>query len=100
LNTATSGAAQIDLDPASNTAQTSVTVVNSGPATVGIARLAGQQVQITLTGDPGQGYQVQSSSNLVNWIPVLNGTTAPNGTLKFSTSTSAHSQFYRSIRLP
>jgi uncharacterized repeat protein (TIGR01451 family) len=102
VTTATATCAQTDLDPLSNSAQVSTTVVSPVAATLTIVPVAGGQFQITLSGDPGVAYSLQGSSNLFNWVAVATGTAAPSGTFKYTT-TNANSfnyRFYRSVRLP
>ena len=93
---------QLDLDLPSNTAQVSTTVQAPLRAKLDIAAVANQQFQITLTGDAGQIYVLQGSSNLVNWATVFTGTAAANGSFKFTTTNAAsfNYRFFRSVRLP
>jgi len=102
VNTAVATSAQADLDLPSNTAQVSTSVQAPLRAKLDIVAMANQQFQITLTGDAGQIYVLQGSSNLVNWAPVFTGTAAPNGSFKFTTTNGAsfNYRFFRSVRLP
>lgn len=100
VNTATATSAQLDLDPASNTAQVSTTVLTPVPVNLTIARSGASQFQFSLAGDPNQAYRLEASSNLSSWTTLATGTSSPAGTLKFTNSPSATYQFYRSRRLP
>ena len=65
--------------------------------TLGINRAGGSN-QLTLTGPTNYNYLVESSSNLVDWIPaaIVPNT---NGTVLFSvpTATNSNAQFYRAV---
>jgi hypothetical protein len=58
---------------------------------VGTVLHAQGQFSFTVNGPPGTGYVIQSSSNLVNWVPVLTNV-AP---FTFSDSVSMVDHFYR-----
>jgi hypothetical protein len=65
--------------------------------TLGISRANGSN-QLTLTGPTNYNYLVQSSSNLVDWIPAAI-VPNPNGTALFSdpTATNYSRRFYRAV---
>src|SRR5207248_450326 len=100
INVATATSDQLDLDPLSNTAQTTTTVQVPLSAHLSIATLPNNAFQISLTADPSQSYQLQASSNLLNWTTLQVRTAAANGTLKFTNSAASDYRFYRSTRLP
>jgi uncharacterized repeat protein (TIGR01451 family) len=100
VNTVTATSAQLDLDPASNTAEVSTTVQIPVAVNLTIARTGASQYQFSLAGDPNQAYRLEASSNLFNWAALATGTSSASGTLKFTNSPTADYQFYRSRRLP
>jgi subtilisin-like proprotein convertase family protein len=63
--------------------------------------LADGTFQTTLVGNDGIRYQIQSSSNLLDWSPVVT-TTVPGGsyTLTVPAGGSGQMRFYRAIQLP
>jgi subtilisin-like proprotein convertase family protein/arylamine N-acetyltransferase len=63
LNITTTATAQTELAAAS-----SVTTAN--PVTIANLMVAGGQVQLTLQGQPGQAYLLESSTDLLNWQPL------------------------------
>ena len=65
--------------------------------TLGISRAGGSN-QLTLTGPTNYNYLVESSSNLVDWIPVVIVANT-NRTALFSVpaATNANAQFYRAV---
>lgn len=80
---------------ASGTANLSI-VVNDfsqliSPATVG------NGFRFTLQGQPVRIYQVQASTNLVNWIPITNVTTSAGGTVQVTNTSTFPYRFYRAI---
>jgi hypothetical protein len=54
------------------------------------------QFQITATGAPGSGYTIQTSSNLVDWVPLVNLVNT-NGTIQYldTPNTNSPQLFYR-----
>jgi hypothetical protein len=101
-NTAIATSAQMDIDPVSNTAKVLTTAITPTASHLSILPIVNGQYEITVTGDPGQGYQVQGATNFVNWVPVFTGTAAANGTFKFNTTNAQtfNYRFFRSVRLP
>jgi len=69
----------------------------TNPITLGVSRANGTN-QLTLTGPTNYNYLVQSSSNLVDWIPaaIVPNT---NGTALFSdpAATNSTKRFYRAV---
>jgi subtilisin-like proprotein convertase family protein len=57
--------------------------------------------QTTLTGNDGLNYQIQSSANMTEWMPVTN-TTVPGGsyTLTLPVSTNGPMKFLRAVQIP
>jgi uncharacterized repeat protein (TIGR01451 family) len=97
---ATNSLAQVDLDPNSNIAVTTTTVLSPVAATLSIQLVDGQQLLVTLVGEPGQAYTVQGSTNFTTWSPVFNGTVPPSGILKFVVPNSPTGRYFRSVRVP
>jgi uncharacterized repeat protein (TIGR01451 family) len=97
---ATNSLAQVDLDPTSNFASTSTTVLSPLPAVLAIQPVPGQQLQITVTGQSGQIYTVQGSVNFTAWTPVFTGTIPPAGAFRFTVPNSSNYRFFRAVRLP
>jgi len=96
----TNSPAQVDLDPTSNFASIETTVLSPTPAVLAIQTVAGQQLLITLTAQPGQAYTVQGSVNFTSWSPVFTATIPSSGILKFTIPNSSSSRFFRAVRLP
>ncbi len=66
-------------------------------ASLSASRMAGELLQLSVIGSPGQNYGIQTSSNLVSWTTVTTNT----GTFIFTdTVTNAPQRFYRVIQLP
>jgi uncharacterized repeat protein (TIGR01451 family) len=97
---ATNSPVQVDLDPSSNLSSTSTTVLSPLPATLAIEAVAGQQLLITVTAEPGQVYTVQGSTNFTTWSAVFTGTVPGSGILKFTVPNSSNDRFFRSVRVP
>lgn len=97
---ATNSLAQVDLDPTSNFAVITTTVLSPLPARLAIESVSGQQLQITVTAQPGQVYTVQGSINFTTWFPVFSGTVPASGILKFTVSNSFNFRFFRAVRVP
>ena len=91
-----------DPNPADSTASTSVSVVSSTPPQLS-ASLSGTpgSFQFTVTGQSGQEYIIQASTNLVNWVDVY---TNPDYTAPFNfvdpNETNYTSRFYRVVTGP
>jgi uncharacterized repeat protein (TIGR01451 family) len=97
---ATNSPAQVDLDPTSNFASTSTTVLSPLPAILAIEPAPGQQLQITVSGQSGQVYTVQGSVNFTAWTPVFTGTIPSAGAFRFSVPNSSNYRFFRAVRIP
>jgi uncharacterized repeat protein (TIGR01451 family) len=99
--TATNSSAQVDLDPTSNLALTTTTVLSPLSALLDIAPVnGGQQLQITIAAEPGQIYTLQGSVNFTTWSSVFTGTVPSSGILKFIVANSSNYRFFRSVRVP
>jgi hypothetical protein len=63
--------------------------------------LPGGQVEMKLTGNPNQAYEIQISSNLVNWS-ALTTFVYTNGLMPFTDSTAVGvpNRFYRARQVP
>ncbi len=58
--------------------------------------ISSDRVQLQFAGETGQCYQLESSTGLVDWVPVVLFTNA-NGTVWFEESTASQPhRFYRS----
>ena len=97
---ATNSPAQVDLDPTSNFASIQTTVLSPTPAVLAIQTVAGQQLLITLTAEPGQTYTVQGTVNFTTWSPVFTATIPSSGILKFTIPNSSSYRFFRAVRIP
>jgi subtilisin-like proprotein convertase family protein len=66
-------------------------------ASLSASRMAGELLQLSVSGSPGQSYGIQISSNLVSWTTIMTNT----GSFIFTDSlTNAPERFYRAIQLP
>lgn len=67
------------------------------PATLSLTN-SSNGMQITVQGEAGQNYQIQTSSNLVNWILFTNQSST-NGIITFTDkpATNVHARFYRAM---
>lgn len=77
-----------------------LTVFN--PFTIGSASFqSGNLFQMTASGDNGRSYRLESSTNLVNWSPVVTNTVS-SGSATYTDSAAAGKvlRFYRIILLP
>jgi uncharacterized repeat protein (TIGR01451 family) len=85
---------------------TTITPVNSinplAPPTLYAASLAGGSLQLTLVGEEGQTYTIQTSSNLLNWTPVFTNTAAASNSsfIYLDTHSNAPLRFYRAVHPP
>lgn len=80
----------------------SVPLIVFNPFTVGAATFQpGGLFQLTATGDDGRAYRLESSTNLVNWTPVVTNSVS-SGTATFTDSTAGGRvlRFYRIVLLP
>jgi hypothetical protein len=67
---------------------------------VGSARSSGGQFSFTLQSQPGLSFEIQASTNLVNWATVATLTNS-SGTIPFTTPTAGFTRrFYRARQLP
>lgn len=58
-------------DAGSITSPVAVLTVHPAPRFTGLVRRPGRGVEITLTGQPGRVLEVQVSTNLVHWLPLI-----------------------------
>jgi hypothetical protein len=80
-----------------------LTITSSGQITAaplvasgGAVLLPGGQMQISLSGQAGQMYVLDASSDLINWIPVVtNSLSAANDTFLVLINTNTTANFYR-----
>jgi uncharacterized repeat protein (TIGR01451 family) len=102
LNSASVSSDTPDPNPDDGTASTSVAVVSSTPPQLS-ASVSGTpgSFQFTITGQSGQEYIIQASTNLVNWVDVY---TNPDYTAPFNfvdpNATNYTSRFYRVVTGP
>lgn len=91
---------ELDVDPANNLAFVLTTVVAPLPAALTISP-TNAQFLLVLTGEPGQTYVIQASSNFSSWVPIYTDVAA-GGTVKFTTTDAQNFQyrFYRAVRVP
>jgi hypothetical protein len=80
-------------------ATVNVSVINPAPATVSAATLSAGRLSFSYSGSSGLSYVVQSSSNLLNWLPVVTNL-ASGSPVPFSNPATNRSQFYRIGLLP
>jgi len=102
-NLVTVAANEYDLNPEDNAAQTVATVLNVAPARLtGEYSTAAGVFQLLLSGQSGQTYIIQTSTNLMDWANVLTNVAALNGTVKYTdpTASNAVHRFYRGLRVP
>ena len=101
VNTATVSTASTDLYLAESTAANVTTVATPPSAYLQASNFAGG-LQLTLLGQSGQNYAIQTSSNLVTWTSVLTNTASLGGAsfIYNDSRTNAPLRFYRAIRLP
>jgi uncharacterized repeat protein (TIGR01451 family) len=101
VNTATVSTASTDLYLAESTTANSTTVATPPSAYLEATNFA-TGLQLTLEGQEGQNYAIQTSSNLLIWTSVFTNTASlNNGSFIYTdTRTNAPLRFYRAIRLP
>jgi uncharacterized repeat protein (TIGR01451 family) len=102
-NSATVTAAEVDLNSDNNGSQTVTTVVGLLPTHLAASTLkTNGSFQLTLTGQAGQTYVIQASTNLVNWVPIATNTLNVTGTYKYidTNSPSFNQRYYRAAHLP
>jgi len=80
-------------------APVNVSVVNPAPVSLSAAAVSSGLFSFSYSATPGLAYVVQSSSNLVNWLP-LTTNTAAGGTVPFSNPAIHGAEFYRVGLLP
>ena len=89
-NTVTVACQQTDLNPANNSAQTVTSVLG-----LAIQPAPDGQYQLTIAGQPGQTYVIESSPDLSSWIPVSTNTAAGAPIVFLVSPQSASRAFYR-----
>ncbi len=67
---------------------------------VSLPRQTAGRLQFQFTGEPGQRYQIESSTNLINWQPVQVFTNLTGTTLFEDSTTNGARYFYRSRLVP
>jgi uncharacterized repeat protein (TIGR01451 family) len=91
-----------DPNPADGTASTNVVVVSSTPPQLAVSPVgANGSFQFSVTGQSGQEYIIQASTNLMNWVDIY---TNPDYTAPFNfvdpNATNYTSRFYRVVTGP
>jgi len=101
VNTATVSTASADLFLSDSTAVNSTTVAPPPASFLEATNIAGS-LQLTLLGQAGQNYAIETSSNLLNWTAVVTNTASLSSSsfIYTDTRTNAPQRFYRAIRLP
>jgi uncharacterized repeat protein (TIGR01451 family) len=101
VNTATVSTASTDLYLAESTAVNTTTVATPSSSYLEATNLA-TGLQLTLLGQAGQNYAIQTSSNLLMWTSIVTNTASLEGSsfIFIDTRTNAPLRFYRAIRLP
>lgn len=101
VNTASATAAQLDLNPANNSAQTSTQVIAPAPARFVDVVFTNSTLQATLLGEPGQTYVIHAAAGFTTWSAIFTNTTAANGTFKFvdADAPGFGERFYRAVRV-
>jgi uncharacterized repeat protein (TIGR01451 family) len=78
-----------------------ITPVIGMPPVLWQASIVGGTVHLVLSGQPGESYIIQTSTNLVSWTSISTNVAGVGGTFPLVVqSTNAPSQFYRSLHLP
>jgi uncharacterized repeat protein (TIGR01451 family) len=90
-----------DLYPADNTASFVSTVAQAGDAKLVGSYVTGNGFSLVLTGQTGEPYIVQFSTNLTSWVSISTNTPV-NGTFTIidSAATGAPNRYYRAYRAP
>ena len=88
--------------PLGNLTSTNGQLTVFNPFALGTANFQlGGLFQITASGDNGRSYRLESSTNLVNWVPVVtNVVSGGSATFTDSGATSQTRRFYRIVLLP
>jgi uncharacterized repeat protein (TIGR01451 family) len=97
-NSASISANETDLDTGNNSAQSTTTVISPIPAELS-ASIVSNQIQLTITAEPGLSYVVEASTNLTTWNPISTNT-AITGAFKIvdPASTTLSARYYRVVR--
>jgi subtilisin family serine protease len=72
------------------------------PATLGPPRFVStNQFQFRLSGEPGAIYRIETSTNLLNWLPVWTNNVPPEGVVDFTDPEAGidRQRFYRAVQL-
>ncbi len=94
---------ETDLNPGNNSALATVAVYNPIPAVLsGKYDSTGGVFRLTMTGQSGQTYLFQVSTNLASWVNLATNVASPAGVIQFTDTgaTNSVSRFYRTIWLP
>ncbi|MCL5097165.1 MAG: hypothetical protein M1608_06505 [Candidatus Omnitrophica bacterium] len=95
-------AIQDDLSPTNNTAQTTITVLAPTPPSVNTGTVSSEGAfHLLLSGQPGQGFVIQTSTTLFDWTPLFTNTFV-NSTFEFidTNAPGISQQFYRAVPWP
>jgi uncharacterized repeat protein (TIGR01451 family) len=100
-NSATVSADVADLYPTDNTASFVTTVIQAASAQLAGSYVNGNGFNLVLTGQTGEPYIVQFSTNLTSWVSI-NTNTPVNGTFTITDggATSSKTRYYRAFRAP
>ncbi len=100
VNRATVSSSSLDLQPANNAAQTTVSVYGVIPSTL-TGSIGNGQFNLEVTGQPGLTYEIQVSSSLSTWTAISTNVAPPSGVIKVSDPlvTGPAARFYRSVRV-
>jgi len=101
-NYASVSAATPDPNPDDDTASMTINVSSvAQPVQFGTFVFSNGTFQFTVTGQPGQEYIVQASTNLLNWVTVYTNPLPYNSfTYTNSSAASYHALFYRVVGVP
>ncbi len=94
---------ETDLNPGDNSAVAAAAVFNPIPAVLnGKYDAANGVFRLTMTGQSGQTYLFQVSTNLANWVNLATNVASPAGLIQFTDTgaTNSVSRFYRTIWQP
>jgi uncharacterized repeat protein (TIGR01451 family) len=100
ISTASVWGNEVDLNPESNSAETTTTVVMPAPSIL-TGSLVDGQLRLTVTAEPGLEYAIQVSTDLTSWVFLSTNTASSGDTIKFTdpSSPDLNQRFYRTKRL-
>lgn len=77
-----------------------MTIVTPTPIELSSTKLGGNQFSFAYSADPGLDYLIQTSSNLINWLPLATNTATSNPMTFTNNVSSTGALFYRIVRVP